>query len=327
MFIRTPPINSFNASQNMKTIIVTGGCGFIGNHLCKRLLAEGNRVICVDNLITGCMDNISTLFANPNFVFVESDIENIKLPERFDQLYNLACPASPIQYKKHPMETIKSSTVGLFNLLSQVKKANARFLQASTSEIYGDPLQHPQKESYFGNVNCFGDRSCYDEGKRCAEAILFSSDVDFRIARIFNTYGPAMAVNDGRVVSNFIVNAIQNKDLEVFGSTTTRSFCYVDDTVDGLIKLMNSDYRLPMNIGNYQEMTILHLATIIKRLLHSESKINICESVKGDPHKRKPDIMKAEDILNWHPKTDLEIGLKKTIKYFKKGVKIKWKIN
>ncbi len=306
----------------MKKILVTGGAGFIGSHLCKRLLTLNNKVICLDNMFTGTYDNIRELYTNHDFEFVNADVIN-PLQLEVDEIYNLACPASPIQYQYDPIMTTKTSFLGALNVLELAKKMHAKVLQASTSEIYGDPLVHPQTEDYRGNVNTLGPRACYDEGKRVAET-LFSDykrvyGVDSKIIRIFNTYGPHMLENDGRVVSNFIVQAMHNKDITIYGDgTQTRSFCYVDDLVTGMIAVMAKDgFAGPVNLGNPHEITILELAERIISKLNSDSKIVYRELPVDDPVKRKPDISLANGILNWHPTVTIEDGLGKTIDYFR----------
>ena len=307
----------------MPTILVTGGAGFIGSHLCDRLVKEGNSVICVDNLFTGKKENIAHLLNNHLFEFVEHDIINpFFANKKIDQIYNLACPASPIHYQFNAIRTIKANTLGVINMLGLAKKHKARILQASTSEVYGDPLVHPQVETYLGNVNCFGVRSCYDEGKRVAESLFFEYNkehkVDIRIARIFNTYGPRMAKNDGRVVSNFVVQALQNKNVTVYGNgSQTRSFCFVSDLVAGLVALMNSAVSVPVNLGNPEEYSMLDFANKVIALSGSSSKIVFNQLPKDDPCKRKPDISRAQQMLAWSPKISVEDGLKQTIEYFK----------
>lgn len=302
-------------------ILVTGGAGFIGSHLCKALLDKGNEVICLDNFFTGSKRNILSLMNNKNFEVMRHDIiQPIYL--EVDQIYNLACPASPVHYQWDPIKTLLTSTVGIYNMLGIAKRTKARILQASTSEIYGDPLEHPQKESYWGNVNSIGVRSCYDEGKRAAETFMMDyyreNKVDIRIARIFNTYGPNMAKNDGRVVSNFIIQALENKPITVYGDgKQTRSFCYVSDLVDGLIKLMENKNIGPINLGNPSERTVLELAEKIIELTGSKSKIVFKPLPKDDPVRRKPDITLAKKELSWESKVDIDDGLKKTIEYFK----------
>ncbi|MFH0873752.1 MAG: UDP-glucuronic acid decarboxylase family protein [Candidatus Komeilibacteria bacterium] len=308
----------------MKTILVTGGAGFIGSHLCAFLLTRGNRVICLDNLFTGSRNNILRLEEDPNFQFIEHDIiDHISLDTKIDQIYNLACPASPVHYQLDAIKTVKANTIGVINVLGLAKKFAAKTLQASTSEIYGDPLEHPQKESYWGNVNTIGPRSCYDEGKRVAETLFFDYHRKFSlpiaVARIFNTYGPAMAVNDGRVVSNFILQALKGQDLTIYGDgSQTRSFCYVSDLVEALYLLMQSDnFTGPVNLGNPQELTIKDIAATIIRLTDSKSKIIFQPLPQDDPCRRKPDISLAKEKLHWQPKVPLEEGLQSTIEYFR----------
>ena len=302
-------------------IIITGGAGFIGSNLCKALLDQGNEVICIDNLYTGSKKNIEPFLKNPKFKFVEHDITS-PYEDSADQIYNLACPASPVQYQKDPVFTFKTSVIGMYNMLELAHSCKARILQASTSEIYGDPLEHPQKETYWGNVNPIGVRSCYDEGKRAAETLCMDFNrqfkVDVRIARIFNTYGPNMAPDDGRVVSNFIIQALKNEPLAIYGDgSQTRSFCYVSDMVDGLIKLMNSTEIGPINLGNQDEFTIKELASEIIKLTNSKSQIVNKPLPQDDPKQRKPDITLAKSKLNWSPTIKLNEGLKHTIDYFK----------
>ena len=315
----------------MLNIIVTGGAGFLGSHLCDRLVDKGENVFCIDNLFTGNIKNIKHLVDKPNFKFIEHDIiEPIFFDDiKIDQIYNLACPASPIQYKINPVRTVKANTIGAINVLGIAKKHNARILQASTSEVYGDPLEHPQKESYRGNVNTIGERACYDEGKRVAETLFFDYHrehrVEIRVARIFNTYGPKMYKNDGRVVSNFIIQALKNDPITVYGDgLQTRSFCYVDDLISGLVKLMNvEDFTGPINIGNPQEFTIIELAKMIIDITSSKSELVFKDLPQDDPKKRRPDITLAKKTLKWEPIIDLKTGLKKTVDYFSKIVKIK----
>ncbi len=311
-----------------KIIIVTGGAGFIGSHLCKKLLERGNKVICLDNFFTGSKKNVQHLLKNKNFNLVKHDIIEPYFPKvKIDQIYNLACPASPIHFQFNAIRTVKANTIGVINLLGLAKKYQARILQASTSEVYGDPLEHPQKESYWGNVNCIGPRACYDEGKRCAETLFFSyqsqNNIDIRVVRIFNTYGPNMSLNDGRVVSNLIIQALNGKNLTIYGNgKQTRSFCYVDDLVDGLISMMEKNkINGPINLGNPGEFTINELAKKIIKLTGSKSKIIYTKLPVDDPIKRKPDINLAKKQLNWQPKIKLEEGLKITIDYFKKIIK------
>ncbi len=304
-----------------KTILVTGGAGLIGSHLCERLLAEGNKVLCLDNFFTGARKNIRHLIKNKNFKLIEHDIV-APIFLKPDQIYNLACPASPIHYQENPIKTVKTSTIGMINMLGMAKKAGARILQASTSEIYGDPEIHPQKETYRGNVNPIGPRSCYDEGKRVAETLCFDYHREHRVAirvvRIFNTYGPRMHPHDGRVVSNFIIQALQNKPITIYGDgSQTRSFCYIDDLVEGLIKTMNKENITgPINLGNPAEITIKKLAEKIIELTGSSSKLTRKPLPQDDPCRRKPDISLAYKILKWQPRTPLADGLKKTIEYF-----------
>jgi UDP-glucuronate decarboxylase len=307
----------------MKRILVTGGAGFVGSHLCERLLKEGHLVICLDNYFTGDKRNIVHLMDNPFFEVVRHDVTMPYFVE-VDQIFNLACPASPIHYQYNPIKTIKTSVMGAINMLGLAKRIKARILQASTSEVYGDPQVHPQTEDYWGHVNPLGIRSCYDEGKRCAETLFMDyhnqNNVDIKIIRIFNTYGPRMHPNDGRVVSNFIIQALQNKDITVYGNgEQTRSFQYVDDLVEGMIRMMNSDKNFwgPVNIGNPNEFTILELAEKVIKLTNSKSKIIYLPAPKDDPTQRKPDISLAKQKLNgWEPKIQLEQGLVKTIGYF-----------
>lgn len=305
----------------MKTILVTGGAGFIGSHLCEYLLNKGSTILCMDNFFTGSKKNIRPLLDNPNFELIRHDIiQPIYL--EIDQIYNLACPASPIHYQWDPIKTLLTSTVGMYNMLGIAKRCKARILQASTSEIYGNPLEHPQKETYWGNVNPIGLRSCYDEGKRVAETFMMDyhreNKIDVRIVRIFNTYGPNMAVNDGRVISNFIVQALKNEPITIYGDgSQTRSFCYVSDLIEGMYKMMNQeDFIGPINLGNPIEFKILELAKKIIELTGSKSEIIYKELPKDDPTRRKPDISLAKAKLGWAPKVDLETGLKKTIEYF-----------
>lgn len=306
-----------------KRILVTGGAGFIGSHLCKRLLNEGNEVICMDNFFTGSKRNVVDLIGNPYFELVRHDVCTPYYAE-VDEIYNLACPASPIHYQYNAIKTVKTSVVGAYNMLGLAKRVNARILQASTSEVYGDPKIHPQVETYWGNVNPIGDRSCYDEGKRCAETLFMSyhhqNNVKIKIIRIFNTYGPNMHPQDGRVVSNFIVQALQNKDITVTGDgSQTRSFQYIDDLIEGMVRMMNTpeDFIGPVNIGNPHEFSIMELAQKVIELTHSKSKIIYVPLPNDDPTQRKPDITLAKEKLNnWQPTIQLEEGLKKTIEYF-----------
>ena len=303
-------------------ILVTGGAGFIGSHLCERLLKEGNEVICLDNFFTGSKDNILHLIDNHYFELVRHDITNPYYAE-VDQIYNLACPASPVHYQYNPVKTINTSVKGAINMLGLAKRVKAKILQASTSEIYGDPKEHPQKESYWGHVNTIGIRSCYDESKRCAETLFMDyhrqNNVDIRIIRIFNTYGTRMRPDDGRVISNFIVQAIKGDNITIYGDgNQTRSFQYVDDLINAMIKIMEVDYHLPVNIGNPDEFTILELAQKIIELTNSKSEIIFKPLPEDDPRQRQPDINLAKKLFNWTPEIKLEEGLKKTIEYFRK---------
>jgi UDP-glucuronate decarboxylase len=306
-----------------KRILVTGGAGFIGSHLCKRLLWEGHEVICVDNFFSSSKDNVLPLLSNPKFELIRHDI-TFPLYVEVDEIYNLAAPASPIYYQKDPVQTTKTIVHGAINMLGLAKRTKAKILQASTSEVYGDPQVHPQTEEYWGNVNPIGVRSCYDEGKRCAETLFFDyyrqHNLPIRVVRIFNTYGPNMAINDGRVVSNFIVQALNGNPITIYGNgDQTRSFCYIDDTIEGLVLMMrNKDFVGPINIGNPQELKINGLADMIIDLTKSESKIEFKPLPENDPLKRKPDITRAKKILNWEPEVDIQSGLLNTIGYFKK---------
>lgn len=310
-----------------KKILVTGGAGFVGSHLCNRLLNEGNEVICLDNYFTGNKQNIIHLLENPFFELVRHDITEPYYAE-VDEIYNLACPASPIHYQYNPIKTIKTSVMGAINVLGLAKRVKAKVLQASTSEIYGDPTIHPQPETYWGNVNPIGIRSCYDEGKRCAETLFMDyhnqNNVLIKIIRIFNTYGPNMNPNDGRVVSNFIVQALKGEDITIYGDgLQTRSFQYVDDLVEGMIRTMNTedDFLGPVNLGNPNEFTMLELAHMVLKLTNSKSKLVYLEMPKDDPKQRRPDISLAKKELNgWEPLTQLEEGLKKTINYFESKI-------
>ncbi|HBK1997064.1 TPA: SDR family oxidoreductase [Campylobacter jejuni] len=313
----------------MKNILITGGTGFLGSNLCKRLLGEGNKIICVDNNYTGRMENIKELLENENFTFIEHDIcEPLKITQKLDQIYNFACPASPPAYQgKHAIKTTKTSVYGSINMLELAKEHNATILQASTSEVYGDPLVHPQNEEYRGNVNSIGIRACYDEGKRCAESLFFDyyrhEGVDIKIIRIFNTYGENMDPNDGRVVSNFICQALSGKDITIYGDgSQTRSFCYVDDLIDIIIKVMNSskDFQGPINTGNPSEFTIKELAQKVIEKTGSKSKIIYKDLPLDDPTQRRPDISLAKAKFNWESKINLDEGLEKTIKYFKEKI-------
>jgi UDP-glucuronate decarboxylase len=307
-------------------VLVTGGAGFIGSHLCERLLADGHDVLCLDNFFTGRKENIDHLLDSHRFELIRHDIIEPILIET-DRIFNLACPASPIHYQYNPVKTIKTSVMGTINMLGLAKRVKARILQASTSEVYGDPLVHPQTEDYWGNVNPIGIRSCYDEGKRVAETLMMDyhrqNGVDIRIVRIFNTYGPRMSLNDGRVVSNFIVQALRGEDITVYGDgMQTRSFCYVDDLIEGLMRLMKEGTTAdPVNMGNPTETTILEFATSIIRLTGSSSRIVFRDLPSDDPKQRQPDITRARNLLGWEPKIDVETGLQKTIAYFERVLK------
>ena len=305
-----------------KRIMVTGGCGFLGSHLCEKLVGEDHEVLCVDNCFTGTKRHIRHLLDHPNFEFMRHDI-TFPLYIEADQIYNMACPASPIHYQYDPVQTTKTSVHGAINMLGLAKRIRATILQASTSEVYGDPEVHPQPESYWGRVNPIGLRACYDEGKRCAETLFFDyhrqHGLKIKVARIFNTYGPRMHPNDGRVVSNFIVQALKNEPIAIYGDgTQTRSFCFVDDLIDGLIKLMDSGQGLigQINLGNPKEFTILQLAETIIKLIGSKTRIEHKPLPQDDPRQRKPDITKAHEELGWAPAIELEAGLEKTIAYF-----------
>ena len=302
--------------------LVTGGAGFIGSHLCERLLGKGEEVICLDNFHTGCKANIKQLLDNPHFELIRHDVtEPIRI--EVDRIFNLACPASPVHYQHNPVKTIKVNVMGALNMLGLAKRVNARILQASTSEVYGDPIVHPQPESYWGNVNPIGLRSCYDEGKRVAESLFFNyhrkNNVDVRVARIFNTYGPHMSVDDGRVISNFIVQALRNEPFTVFGKgVQTRSFCYVSDLVEGLIRLMNcEDFTGPVNLGNPVEYSIGQLTELIVEMTGSSSQVVHHPMPQDDPSQRQPDISLAMEKLNWQPTVELGEGMLKTITFFK----------
>jgi UDP-glucuronate decarboxylase len=307
----------------MKRILITGGAGFLGSHLCERLLAAGEELLCLDNFYTGSKDNIRHLLGNPHFECIRHDIINPIYLE-VDQIYNLACPASPVHYQHNPIKTIKTSVMGAINTLGLAKRVKARILQASTSEVYGDPEIHPQQEGYWGRVNPIGIRSCYDEGKRAAECLMMDyhrqNHVDVKIVRIFNTYGPRMAVHDGRVVSNFIVQALKGEDITVYGDgSQTRSFCYVDDLIDGLIRMMNSPkgFTGPVNIGTPREFTILQLAETLIQMTGSASRIIFKPLPQDDPIQRRPDVTLAREKLGWKPRIQLSEGLEKTIAYFR----------
>jgi UDP-glucuronate decarboxylase len=306
----------------MKRILVTGGAGFIGSHLCERLLARGDEVLCVDNFFTSRRQNIMHLLGNPMFEFMRHDI-TWPLYVEVDQIYNLACPASPVHYQFDPVQTTKTNVHGAINMLGLAKRLKIRILQSSTSEIYGNPMEHPQKETYWGNVNPIGPRACYDEGKRCAETLFFDyhrqHNLEIRVVRIFNTFGPRMHPNDGRVVSNFVLQALRNEPITIYGTgDQTRSFCYVDDLVAGLIAMMDQDEIVgPVNIGNPAEFTIKELALMIKELAHSSSEIVFRPLPQDDPVRRKPDITLAREKLGWEPKIQIREGLPRTIDYFR----------
>ena len=309
--------------SNRKRVLVTGGAGFLGTHLCERLLAEGNDVLCVDNFYSGTKDNITHLIGQPHFELVRHDV-TFPLYVEVDEIFNLACPASPVHYQRDPVQTTKTSVHGATNMLGLAKRTKARILQASTSEVYGDPEIHPQPESYWGRVNPLGIRSCYDEGKRCAETLFFDYQrqykLDIKVARIFNTYGPRMHPNDGRVVSNFIVQALRGDDITIYGDgSQTRSFCYVDDLIEGLMRLMATPPEVtgPINIGNPAEFTILELAETVLRLVGGRSKLIRMPLPQDDPKQRQPDISLAKQVLGWKPRVQIEDGLAQTIKYFR----------
>ncbi|MBU2856789.1 SDR family oxidoreductase [Acidithiobacillus ferrooxidans] len=310
--------------SNRKRVMVTGGAGFLGSHLCERLINEGCDVLCVDNFYSGTKDNIAHLVSNPYFEMIRHDV-TFPLYVEVDEIYNLACPASPIHYQRDPVQTTKTSVHGAINMLGLAKRVKAKILQASTSEVYGDPEIHPQTEDYWGHVNPIGIRACYDEGKRCAETLFFDyyrqHNVEIKVVRIFNTYGPRMHPNDGRVVSNFIVQALSGKDITIYGGgTQTRSFCYVDDLIDGFIKMMGSNEEVtgPINMGNPAEFTIKQLAEIIIEMSGSKSKLVFMPLPQDDPKQRQPDITYANQTLSWIPQVKLEQGLAKTIDYFRK---------
>jgi len=309
-----------------KRILITGGAGFIGSHLCEKLLKEGNEVLSVDNYFTGRKKNIQHLLKNPNFEMIRHDIVN-EFRAEVDQIYNFACPASPVHYQYNAISTIKTNVLGMMNMLGLAKKVRARILQASTSEVYGNPLEHPQKETYWGNVNTIGIRSCYDEGKRISETLCFDyhrqHKVDIRVIRIFNTYGPRMLANDGRVVSNFIVQALSGKDITIYGDgSQTRSFCFVDDLVNGIVAMMNQDtFSGPVNLGNSDEFTVKELAELVIKLTKSKSKIIYNPLPQDDPARRRPDLTLAKEKLGYKFTVPLVEGLKRTIKYFQGEIK------
>jgi UDP-glucuronate decarboxylase len=305
-----------------KRILVTGGSGFLGSHLCERLLSEGANVICVDNFFSGTRSNVESLIGHKRFELIRHDV-TFPLYVEVDEIYNLACPASPVHYQRDPVQTTKTSVHGAINMLGLAKRVNARILQASTSEVYGDPSVHPQTEEYWGNVNPIGPRSCYDEGKRCAETLFFDyrrqNKMPIKVARIFNTYGPRMHPNDGRVVSNFIVQALLGRDITVYGEgLQTRSFCYVDDLIDGLVRLMNTPEEVtgPINLGNPTEFTMVELAAKVIELSNSRSRVVHRPLPQDDPRQRRPDISKAHQVLGWEPRIALEQGLRQTMSYF-----------
>ncbi len=309
--------------HNTKRILITGGGGFLGSHLCDRMVEQGHDVLCLDNFFSGTKRNIIHLINRPNFEVIRHDLVHPIFLE-VDEIYNLACPASPIHYQHNPVKTVKTNVMGAINMLGLAKRVGAKVLQASTSEIYGDPTVHPQKEDYWGNVNPIGPRSCYDEGKRCAETLFFDyhrqNGINIRVVRIFNTYGPRMHPNDGRVISNFIVQALNNQEITVYGDgLQTRSFCYIDDLIDGIILMMNSpdDFIGPVNLGNPTEFSILELAEMVVELTGNRSEIVFKPLPQDDPVRRRPDITLAKERLDWEPKVPLTEGLKKTIAYFR----------
>lgn len=311
----------------MKKILVTGGAGFLGSHLCDRLIAQGHRVVALDSLFTGSLNNISGLKEHPAFSFIKQDVIDPINLDGIDEIYNLACPASPVHYQYDPIHTMKTSVLGALNVLEFARKTNAKVFQASTSEVYGDPFVHPQPEEYWGNVNTIGIRSCYDEGKRAAETLFFdyhrTHQIQIKVVRIFNTYGPRMAADDGRVVSNFIVQALRGENITIYGDgSQTRSFCYADDLVEGFVRLMNSSDEVlgPINLGNPREFTMIELAETVLRLTGSTSKLIHLPLPQDDPKQRRPDITKAKEYLNWEPTISLEQGLERTIAYFRKAI-------
>jgi len=324
MRLRTAHLNAAATNRvsfrTMRTL-VTGGAGFIGSHLCERLLADGHEVLCLDNFFTGRRQNIAHLLQHTDFELMRHDVIQPVLVE-VDRIFHLACPASPVHYQFNPVKTVKTNVMGTINMLGLAKRVHARILHASTSEVYGDPVEHPQTESYWGNVNPIGPRSCYDEGKRVAETLCFDyhrqNDVDIRVVRIFNTYGPRMLTDDGRVVSNFVVSALRGQDVEIYGDgSQTRSFCYVSDLIEALLGMMAQDSDIgPVNLGNPGEFTISQLAELVIELVGSRSKVSFRELPQDDPTRRRPDISRARALLNWEPTTDLRAGLVKTIEYF-----------
>ncbi len=312
---------------HIKKILLTGGAGFLGSHLSKKLLDKKYKVLCVDNFYSSSKSNITNLLDNPNFKFYEQDVCNLDIDENIDIIYNLACPASPIHYQADPVKTIQTNVIGSINVLEMAKKYNAKIFQASTSEVYGDPKISPQIESYWGNVNPIGIRSCYDEGKRAAETLFFDYhrqfNVNIKVCRIFNTYGPNMALNDGRVISNFIIQALKNEDLTIYGDgNQTRSFCYVDDLIDGIVNIMDLEttFTGPINLGNDNELSIDKIAKLVIQLSGSKSKIKNLKPLSDDPIQRKPNLTLANHKINWKPKVDIETGILKTIQYFKNQI-------
>ncbi len=328
------PVKSWGTAPrtyvNSRNALVLGGAGFVGSHLCERLLAEGHSVTCVDNMLTGSPGNVAHLMQTNRFSLVQHDIvKPMSFTGHFDQIFNLACPASPPAYQADPIHTMKTSVLGAINVLDLAREHKAPVFQASTSEIYGDPLHHPQNEKDWGNVNPIGPRACYDEGKRCAETLFFDYNrvhgVKIRVARIFNTYGPRMAINDGRVVSNFVVAALQNKPITIYGTgTQTRSFCFVDDLVDGIVRMMNAPDTVvgPVNLGNPEEFTVKDFAELVIRLTNSRSPIVYLPLPTDDPRQRRPDIGRAAEILDWRPTIKVEEGVKRTILYFESALKV-----
>lgn len=308
----------------IKKVLVTGGAGFLGTHLCKKLLNKNYKVICVDNYFSSASNNISQFKSNKNFTFIKQDVCDLNITEKIDFIYNLACPASPIHYQLDPVKTVKTNILGALNVLELAKNNNATIFQASTSEVYGDPKISPQNEDYWGNVNPIGVRSCYDEGKRVVETLFFDYhrqyNLNIKVCRIFNTYGPFMAKDDGRVVSNFIIQALKNKNLSIYGlGNQTRSFCFVDDLIDGIIRFMENtkSFTGPLNLGNNYEMSIKDIAQKIIILSKSKSSISYTEALSDDPMQRKPDLTQAKKVINWNPQTSIDEGLLSTIKYFK----------
>ena len=329
---RTRTVDARSLKTTTKRILVTGGAGFLGSHLCDRFLSEGHEVICVDNFYSSTKQNIQHMMGNPSFELIRHDV-TFPLYLEVDEIYNMACPASPVHYQHDPVQTTKTSVHGAINMLGLAKRTGAKILQASTSEVYGDPAVHPQEESYWGNVNPIGPRSCYDEGKRCAETLFFDyhrqHGVNTKVVRIFNTYGPRMHPNDGRVVSNFIVQALLGEDITIFGDgSQTRSFCYVDDLIEAIVRMMNSDDDVigPINIGNPTEFTMLQLAELVQQKVQTASKTVFKPLPINDPMQRKPDISKAKEVLGWEPDIALDKGLDQTIAYFKRHIESNLKI-